>query len=111
MPEELDLDIVDKIMDHIPHWTWSVIRDRFIEIFVDNMTSDILQRLTGSVDGFDEAEEILRNHYIMPGYERELLIDAIKILNIEQVVEVLDRMELDKYKEPTDATPCSIEPQ
>jgi hypothetical protein len=102
-------DLVDKIMDHIPHWTWSVVKEQLIELFVDNMTSDILIRLTGSPDGFDEAEDILRNHYIMPGDERELLIDSIKILGAEQVVNALDRLQFHKFEEPTDTTPCSIE--
>ena len=103
-------DLINKIMDHVPHWTWSVVRDRLIEVFVDNMTSDVLERLTGSPDGFDEAEELLRNHYVMPGEERDLLIDATKILGIQYVVDILDRLELDKYQEPTDTTPCSINP-
>ena len=35
------------------------------KILVDSMTSDVLLKLTGSPDGFDMAEDILRNHYIM----------------------------------------------
>ncbi len=104
-------DLVDKIMDHIPHWTWSVVKEQLIQLLVDNMTSDVLIRLTGSPDGFDEAEDMLRNYYIMPNYERELLIDTIKILGSEQVINTLDKLQLDKFKEATDTTPCSIEPQ
>ena len=110
MSNTLDLDLIDQIMGHIPHWTWPTIKEEFIEILVDSMTSDILFKLTGSPDDFDTAEEILRNHYIMPGAERELLTDAIKILGIEFVVNTLDSLQLDKFQEPTDTTPCSINP-
>ena len=109
MPEVIDLDLVDKIMEHVPVWTWSVVKDQLIEILVDSMTSDVLLKLTGSPDGFDMAENILRNHYIMPGAERDLLIDSIKILGIDFVVSTLDALQLDKFKEPTDTTPCSVE--
>lgn len=111
MSDEIDFDLVDQIMEHIPDWTWSVVKEEMIEIIVDSMTSDILIQLTGSPTDFDTAETILRNHYIMPGLERELLIDSIKILGIELVVNALDALQLDKYQEPIDTTPCSVEPQ
>lgn len=103
-------DFIDVIIEHIPHWTWSVVKEQLIELIVDSMTSDILQQLTGAPDDFDTAEDILRNHYIMPGTERNLLVDSIQILGVEHVVNTLDKLQLDKFQEPTDTTPCSVEP-
>lgn len=106
-----DFDFIDVIIEHIPYWTWSVVKEQLIELIVDSMTSDILQRLTGKPDDFDEAEDILRKFYILPGAEREILVDSIKILGVEHVVNTLDRLQLDKFQEPVDTTPCSVEPQ
>lgn len=111
MPNAIDFELIDQIMNYIPHWTWPTIKEEFIEVIVDSMTSDVLQKLTGSPDDFDTAENILRNHYVMPGAERELLTDTVKILGIDFVVNILDSLKLDQLQEPTDATPCSIEQQ
>lgn len=111
MTDSTDLQIIDEIIKHVPHWTWPFIRDRFAEIFVDNMTSDVLLRLTGERDNFDRAEELVLNHYSMPGYERQLLIDATQVITIEEIVYQLDAMQLDKLDQPIDTAPCSVEPQ
>jgi hypothetical protein len=111
MPEPIDLNLIDQIISHIPHWTWPVVKDELIEIIVDSMTSDILERLTGSPTDFDKAEQILHCHYIMPGMERDLLIDSTKILGIDCVVYALDSLKLDTIEQSTDTTPCSIETQ
>lgn len=111
MTNAIDLELIDQIMEHIPHWTWPTIKEEFIEVIVDSMTSDILQRLTGSPDDFDTAEEILRNHYVMPGAERELLMDTVKILGMDFVVNILDSLKLDQLQKPIDVAPCSVEPQ
>lgn len=108
MTETIDLDLVNQIMAYIPQWTWPLVKDALIEKIVDSMPWEVLQKLTGDPDNFDRAEEILHDHYVMPDSGFELLLDSIQILGLEYVVAVLDAMELDKFKEPTDTTPCSI---
>lgn len=94
--EIIDLDLVDKIIEHIPSNTWEFVKSSIIEYFVDNMTSDVLNKLTGDFDGFEKAESILHNYYELPDMANEMIIDVIKIAGIENTVNLLDRMDLEK---------------
>ena len=47
----------------------------------------------------------------MPGAARELLMDTVKILGMDFVVNILDSLKLDQLQEPIDVAPCSVEPQ
>lgn len=94
--EPIDLDLVDRIIEHIPNHTWSFVKCSIIEYFVDNMTSNILQRLTNDPQGFSRAEDILHDHYVLPDMQKDLIIDLIKITGIENTINLLDRLQLDK---------------
>jgi hypothetical protein len=94
--ESIDLDLVEKIVERIPSNTWEFVKSSIIEYFVDNMTSDVLTKLTGDFDGFEKAESILHNYYEMPDMANEMIIDVIKIAGIENTVNLLDRMDLEK---------------
>jgi len=94
--ESIDLDLVDKIIEHIPPNTWEFVKSSVIEYFVDNMTSNVLNKLTGEPDGFEKAESILHNYYEMPEMSNELITDLIQIAGIENTVNLLDRMDLEK---------------
>lgn len=96
--ETIDLDLVDQILQHIPSHTWEFVKSSVIEYFVDNMTSEVLIKLTGEPDGFEKAEVILDNYYEVPMMGKELIIDLIKIAGIENTVNLLDRLELDKIR-------------
>jgi hypothetical protein len=96
--ELIDLDLVDQIVQHIPSHTWDIVKTAIVEYFVDNMTSDVLTKLTGEPDGFEKAEIILDNYYEIPMMGKELIIDLIKISGIEATVNLLDRLQLDKIR-------------
>jgi hypothetical protein len=95
----IDLDLVDAIVNAIPPHTWPKVKSTIVVNFVDAMSGDVLQRLTGNRDGFELAEEILENYYVVtddPDMQHELITDAIKILGTEPLTYLLDSMQLDK---------------
>jgi hypothetical protein len=97
----IDLDLVDQIIQHIPMHTWEFVKSSVIEYFVDNMTSDVLTKLTGEPDAFEKAEGIFHDYYDMPAMSNELIVDLVKIAGIDNTVNFLDRLQLDKM-EPGD---------
>jgi hypothetical protein len=97
-PQTIDLDLIDKIIEHIPNHTWHLVKQSIVEYFVDNMTSDVLEKLTNDSQGFDCAEEILNSYYEIPDMNKDLVIDMVKIAGIENTVNLLDRLELDKIR-------------
>jgi len=94
----IDLDLLDQIIQHIPSHTWELVKSAVIEYFVDNMTSDVLTKLTKDPQGFEKAEIILHGYYEMPMMGYELIQDLIKIAGIDNTVNLLDRLELDKIR-------------
>jgi len=99
-PNLVDLDLVDKVMELIPPITWDSVLTGIITQIVDNMPSDILEKLTGSFDDFDKAEQILHDYYTSDTREnKELIIDAFKMLGVEHTLYFLDSLQLDKYAE------------
>ena len=107
-PNLVDLDLVDKVVELIPPITWDSVITGIITQIVDGMPSDILQQLTGSFDDFDRAEQILHDYYRSEDREnKELIIDAFKMLGAENTLYFLDSLQLDKYAEflENDSTP------
>lgn len=99
-PNLIDLDLVDKVVELIPPITWDSVTTGIITQIVDNMPSDVLQKLTGSFDDFDKAEQILHDYYTSDTREnKELIIDAFKMLGAENTLFFLDSLQLDKYAE------------
>lgn len=107
-PNLVDLDLVDKVVELIPPITWDSVITGIITQIVDGMPSDILQQLTGSFDDFDRAEQILHDYYRSEDRDnKELIIDAFKMLGAENTLYFLDSLQLDKYAEflENDSTP------
>lgn len=99
-PNLVDLDLVDKVVELIPPITWDSVITGIITQIVDGMPSDILQQLTGSFDDFDKAEQILHDYYRSEDRDnKELIIDAFKMLGAENTLYFLDSLQLDKYAE------------
>ena len=109
-PNLIDLDLVDEVVSRIPDWTWSIVRDSLVANLVDSMPGSVVQSLTGDYDNFDRAEEILLDYYNSPERNRDLIVDAFKILGDEATLYILDALQLDKVAEPQDNAPCSIDP-
>jgi hypothetical protein len=90
--QPIDLDLVDQIVNLIPNDKWDLVRQTVVEKIVDNMPSEILQKLTGSCDDFDQAEERLSNFYADETHE--VIIDFINIIGLETSIQILDNLNL-----------------
>ena len=97
----INLDLIDKVVDQIPEWTWAVVKDRLVAYLVDSMPTTVLERLTGNPGGDDRAQEILDDYYAPLDMNQDLLVDSFKIIGEEQTLNLLDSLQLDKITEPT----------
>jgi hypothetical protein len=97
----IDLDLIDQIIDRIPEWTWSVVKDRLVTNLVDSMPTTVLERLTGDPGGDDRAQEILDDYYASSDRNKDLIVDSFRIIGEEQTLYSLDSLQLDKITEPT----------
>lgn len=97
----INLDLVDDVVNRIPEWTWSVVKDRLVTDLVDSMPTTVLERLTGNPGGDDRAQEILDDYYASPNRNKDLIVDSFKIIGEEQTLYSLDSLQLDKITEPT----------
>ena len=97
----INLDLVDDVVNRIPEWTWSVVKDRLVTDLVDSMPTTVLERLTGDPGGDDRAQEILDDYYASPNRNKDLIVDSFKIIGEEQTLYSLDSLQLDKITEPT----------
>jgi hypothetical protein len=98
----IDLDLIDQIIDRIPEWTWSVVKDRLVTDLVDSMPTTVLERLTGDPGGDDRAQEILDDYYASSDRNKDLIVDSFKIIGEEQTLYSLDSLQLDKITQPND---------
>ena len=97
----INLDLIDDVVNRIPEWTWSVVKDRLVTDLVDSMPTTVLERLTGNPTGDDRAQEILDDYYALPDRNKDLIVDSFNILGEEQTLYSLDSLQLDKITEPT----------
>ena len=97
----INLDLIDEVVDRIPEWTWSVVKDRLVTDLVDSMPTTVLERLTGDPGGDDRAQEILDDYYASPNKNKDLIVDSFRIIGEEQTLYSLDSLQLDKITEPT----------
>ena len=97
----INLDLIDEVVNRIPEWTWSVVKDRLVTDLVDAMPTTVLERLTGDPGGDDRAQEILDDYYASPDRNKDLIVDSFRIIGEEQTLYSLDSLQLDKITEPT----------
>ena len=97
----IDLDLVDKVIALIPDNTWGVVVPGLVNALIDAMPSDVLIQLTGDIDGFDRAEEILMSYYNEPDQTQSIIADTFRILGDEATLHLLNTMQLETYKEQT----------
>lgn len=97
----IDLDLVDKVIALIPDNTWNVVVPGLVDALIDAMPSDVLIQLTGDINGFDRAEEILVSYYNEPDQTQSIIADTFRILGDEATLYLLEAMHLDTYKEQT----------
>ena len=96
----INLDLIDEVVDRIPEWTWSVVKDRLVTDLVDSMPTTVLERLTGDPGGDDRAQEILDDYYASANRNKDLIVDSFRIIGEEQTLYSLDSLQLDKITEP-----------
>ena len=96
----INLDLIDEVVNRIPEWTWSVVKDRLVTDLVDSMPTTVLERLTGDPGGDDRAQEILDDYYASSDRNKDLIVDSFKIIGEEQTLYSLDSLQLDKITEP-----------
>jgi hypothetical protein len=97
----INLDLVDLICDNIPDWTWTIVKEQLIDAMVDVMPTQILEQLTGDPLGDERALEILDDYYRSNETNKDLIIDAFKILGEDQTTYLLDALQLNKIQQPT----------
>jgi len=90
--DTIDLDLVDQTVALIPEQGWTQVRQAIVTTLVDNMPGFVLEKLTGTSDGFDRAEEILYDYYQLPELANELIVDAFKIMGATSCLELLSSL-------------------
>jgi len=65
------------------------------------MPTQILEQLTGDPLGDERALEILDDYYKSNETNKDLIIDAFKILGEDQTTYLLDALQLNKIQQPT----------
>jgi hypothetical protein len=95
---EIDQDLVDKVVSLIPEHTWDEVKATLITHIVDSMPSEVLIRLTNDAEGFEQAEEILYNYYENPERYWNLINDSFQLFGDEYVLTLLDSMQLNKIQ-------------
>jgi hypothetical protein len=92
--DSIDLDLVDQTVALIPEQAWTQVRQAIVTALVDNMPGFALEKLTGTHDGFDRAEEILYDYYQLPDLKQDLIVDAFKIMGAFNCLELLSSLNL-----------------
>ena len=92
--DSVDLGLVDQTIALIPEQAWTQVRQAIVTALVDNMPGAVVERLTGSYDDFDRAEEILYDYYQLPKLRHELIVDAFKIMGAVNCIELLHSLNL-----------------
>ena len=86
-------DITQLIADAIPDHAWDQVRRAIVERIVDDMPSDIMLKLTKSVDDFEYAELFLNTHYKEVA-NLQLIVDAFSLIGPEQTTDLLDSLDI-----------------
>jgi len=102
--ELIDLDLVDKVVAHIPTDKWDQVRQAVVERIVDNMPGQIIEKITGSYDDFDQAEQTLNKFYA--NETNELIVDAFRLLGVEDTIYLLDSLQL--TEDVPESDPASV---
>ena len=94
--DTIDLDLVDQTFELIPEQGWTQVRQAIVTTLVDNMPGFVLEKLTGTPDDFDRAEEILYDYYQLPDLKQDLIVDAFKVMGAINCLELLSSLDLTK---------------
>ncbi len=98
MQPPIDLDLIEQIVKCIPDWTWDAVCKCLVPAIVDNMPGSVLEKLTGTYDNFDRAEEILYDYYTPLERKHDLIVDAFKLIGAQVTVDLLDSLHLNQLQ-------------
>lgn len=95
------------IVERIPAHTWDVVIEAMVDMLVDFMPCNILERLTGEPEGFEKATNILLNYYSQDSHMcTELFQDCLSIIPDHVVLSHLDQLHLESIPPSTDDEFC-----
>jgi hypothetical protein len=87
----VDIDLANQIVDVITiHHAWPAVREYLIEKIIDEMSVDIMQKLTGTRDDYSQAEKFLTEYYDSIDRHLTLILDAFQIFGTTQTCYYLD---------------------
>lgn len=96
MTQELnETELIEKTLALIPDHAWTQMRQAIVTALVDCMPGSVIERITGTYDDFDQAEQILHLYY--SGTEesnKELLVDGFKIMGPLNCIELLQSLNI-----------------
>ena len=98
----IDQDLIDHVVDRINeyNWTWPIVKKKLIEMLVDSMPMDVLERIAGDPEGFKEAENVLLNYYLPNDLNSKLIFDAFSIIGEQETLYALEGLKLDEVTKP-----------
>lgn len=89
----VDVDLSKQICDLITEEQHERVRQKLVPIFVDFAPITFLQGLTGDPEGYDQAEEILRDWYKEQPFN-VLIEDAMRLIGKTDLCYSLDSLNL-----------------
>ena len=98
---DYDDSLAPKVAEMIPDSAWPKVTEMFVKAIVDEMSSGLIEKLTGAKLDFDGAEQILREYYEDNPDKVQLIDDAIRIIGSGQALYYLDLLALDQTQEPS----------
>lgn len=97
----IDLNLVDLVCEHIPAWTWPQVKEQLVDAIVTEMPTHVIEKLTGDPVNDEGALNVLDEYYKPDERNKDLIVDAFKILGEEQTAYLLDSLQLNKIQQPT----------
>lgn len=96
----IDLNLVDQVCEHIPAWTWPQVKEQLVDALVTEMPTYVIEKLTGDPTDDEGAFNVLDKYYESNEKNKELIVDAFKVLGEEHTVYLLDSLQLNKIQQP-----------
>ena len=97
----------EAIIQLIPDGAWDKVLEGLVELLVDYMPCNILDRLTGDPEGYEKASNMLLNYYSQSrDMHHELIHDCLLIIPDHVVLSTLDQLQLDGIHPATNDEFC-----
>ena len=94
----VDMTLVNQVVEQIPDWTWDSVCQLLVPAIVDDMPGFVVEKLTGTQENFDRAEEILFDYYRPIEKKHKLIADSFSLIGTEVTVTMLMALQLDQLE-------------